>query len=187
MKNNSLISAKATQQANGGNTQINANFIIAFPQNNDIIASAKEGQGGNINISTNAIFGIKERPAIPFNNTNDIDASSQFGLDGNISIDILEFELAQSLTELPENIVDASRLITKSCLAGDEKNEFVATGRGGLPTNPNESLRGDKVSDLLYRCRRSLNPLVSQIPINGFEASLSQKELRKVSDSLIMP
>ncbi len=145
LKNNSLISAKATQQANGGNAQINADFILAFPQNNDIIASAEQGQGGNINISTNAIFGIKERPAISLNNTNDIDASSQFGLNGNISIDILESDPAQSLTELPENIVDGSRLITKSCLAGDEKNEFVATGRGGLPTNPNESLRGDAV------------------------------------------
>ena len=60
-------------------------------------------------------------------------------------IDILESDPAQSLTELPENIIDASRLITKSCLAGDEENEFVATGRGGLPTNPNESLRGDAV------------------------------------------
>ena len=82
---------------------------------------------------------------IALGNLSNITASSEFGLDGDVTIRVLDVDPAQGLNELPENIVDASRLITKSCLAGDEKNEFVATGRGGLPTNPNESLRGDAV------------------------------------------
>ena len=143
LQDNSLISAKATEQANGGNVDINANFIVAFPENNDIIASAEQGKGGNINVTTNAILGIEDRPATPLNQTNDIDGTSEFGLNGNISIEVLEIEPGQGLTKLPSSIIDRSRLISKSCLAGNKEAKFVVTGRGGLPTNPNKSLRDD--------------------------------------------
>ena len=143
LQDNSLISAKATEQANGGNVEIDANFIVAFPDNNDIIASAEQGKGGNINVTTNALLGIEDRPATPLNQTNDIDASSEFGLNGTISIEVLAIEPAQGLTKLPSSIIDRSRLISKSCLAGNKEDKFVVTGRGGLPTNPNQSLRDD--------------------------------------------
>ena len=146
LKNNSLISAQATQEANGGNVAINADFIVALPQNNDIIASADKGQGGNIRITSSGIFGIEFRDqATPL---SDITASSEFGLDGDVSIDILEIDPAQSLTKLPTQIIDGSKLITKGCLVGvgeEAKSEFVVTGRGGLPANPYKSLRGDAV------------------------------------------
>ena len=146
LKNNSLISAQATQEANGGNVAINADFIIAFPQNNDIIASADKGQGGNIRITSSGIFGIEFRDQAT--SLSDITASSEFGLDGDVSIDILEIDPAQSLTKLPTQIIDGSELITKGCLVGvgeEDQNEFVVTGRGGLPANPYKSLRGDAV------------------------------------------
>ncbi len=41
-------------------------------------------QGGNINIITEALFGIQERPLNPL--TNDLNASSEFGLDSEVSI-----------------------------------------------------------------------------------------------------
>ncbi len=146
LRNNSFISAQASQNAIGGNIDIDARFIIAFPnQNNDIIASAEQGRGGNITITAKGILGIRERDSKPLNNTNDIDASSEFGINGTIAINQLDTDPAKGLTELPSNIVDASQLIAKSCMAGGEENEFVVTGRGGLPANPNESLRGDAV------------------------------------------
>nr|MDJ0577707.1 S-layer family protein [Xenococcaceae cyanobacterium MO_234.B1] len=117
----------------GGNIKINADFILAFPTDNTykITANAFKGNGGNIQITTKGFFGAE---------FVDISASSEEGLEGVVSIDILEVNPAQSLTELPSNIVDASRLIAKSCLAGgamaEEQNEFVVTGRGGLPANP---------------------------------------------------
>ncbi len=145
LKNNSLISAKATQKAKGGNIAINADFIITFPQNNDIIASADRGDGGRINITTNAIFGIELRDHLT--SLSDITASSDFGLDGDVSINILEIDPGQSLTQLTTQVIDASKLITQGCLVNnqEETNEFVLTGRGGLPNNPNESLRGNAV------------------------------------------
>ncbi len=146
LQDNSLISAQATEQANGGNVAINADFILAFPENNDIVASAQDGEGGNISITTNGIFGIQSRDEVtPF---NDITASSQIGLDGDVSIEILEIDPGESLTQLPTQIVDGSKLIAKGCLpssAEDEINQFVVTGRGGLPTNPNNSLRENSV------------------------------------------
>ena len=139
--NSGKITATAgTAQAggDGGNIKINGDFILAFPTDNiyEITANAFEGDGGNIQITTNSFFGGE---------FVDISASSELGLDGDVTIDVLEINPARGLTELPTTIVDASRLIAKSCLAGDEENEFVVTGRGGLPANPNESLRGDAV------------------------------------------
>lgn len=64
LRNNSLISARATSDAaNGGNINIDASngFVVAFPGGNngsDIIASASRGQGGNIKITAQSIFGL---------------------------------------------------------------------------------------------------------------------------------
>ncbi len=158
-ENSGKITATAgTEQAggDGGNVTIDAGFILAFPTDNtyEITANAFEGNGGNIQITTNSFFGSE---------FVDISASSEEGLEGDVSIDVLEVNPAQSLTELPSNIVDASRLIAKSCLAGGEENEFVVTGRGGLPANPNESLRGDAVLPAEWVTLPSEETRVSQI------------------------
>jgi filamentous hemagglutinin family protein len=147
--NNSNISATAgTAQAggDGGNISIDTQFVVAFPRgSNDITANAFAGAGGNIEISAESLFGIEARLATPPNDTNDLDASSQFGLDGNISLETPDVDPARGLENLPTNLVDASGLITSNCLgSGDARlNEFVITGRGGLPNNPNELLLGD--------------------------------------------
>jgi filamentous hemagglutinin family protein len=70
---------------NGGNININAGFIVGFPQgNSDITANAFQGNGGNINIITNQIFGLKFRSELTPD--NDITASSQFGVSCNVEI-----------------------------------------------------------------------------------------------------
>ncbi len=141
-ENSGEITAEAgTAEAggNGGDITINADFILAFPADNnyEIIAKAFEGDGGNIKLTTNSFFGRE------FVN---ISASSQFGIDGDVSIDILEVNPAQSLTELPANVIDASQQISQACTPEDgESGRFVATGRGGLPLSPNEPLRGTAV------------------------------------------
>ena len=144
LRDNSTISARATENANGGNIDIDAEFIIAFPnQNNDIIASASGGDGGEINITAEAIFGIQERQATPGNNTNDIDASSEFGLSGVVEINQPDVDPSQGLVELPETVVDPNALVAQNpCKRGSE-SEFVITGRGGLPPSLSEDLSSD--------------------------------------------
>jgi filamentous hemagglutinin family protein len=147
LDNQSQISTTAgTAEAggNGGNIGIDAEFIVAFPnQNNDITANAFQGKGGDININAESIFGLEERP---LNNlTNDINASSEFGLDGEISINTPDTDPLRGLDNLPNNFVDASTQMVSSCLTAEEEksNKFILTGRGGIPSNPTESVQGD--------------------------------------------
>jgi filamentous hemagglutinin family protein len=146
LRNNSLISAKATGTANGGNITIDVGngFAIAFPRgDSDIIASASEGRGGNININAQSIFGLAQGRAIPGNLTNDIDASSQVGLSGTVDINTPETDPTQGLVELPETVQDPTQQIAQNpCQQGVGK-EFVVTGRGGLPPSPNDVLNSD--------------------------------------------
>ncbi|MEB3360008.1 MAG: S-layer family protein [Synechococcales bacterium] len=146
MGDRSLISAQAFAEANGGNVTIDnaSGFIAAIPdQDSDIIANAVEGQGGAIQITTQGLFGLEERRAIPNNGTNDIDASSQFGLAGTVTITRLEIDPSRGLVALPTNLIDAARLIAQNCstggIAAEEQGEFVVTGRGGLPPAPDSA------------------------------------------------
>ena len=147
LRGNSQISARAINNANGGNILIDANFIIAFPDlegGNDIVANAREGSGGNISIATEGIFGIQER--FPNDLTNDINASSEFSIDGNVTINTPDTNPVQGVTELPTNVVKAEQITQQAC----EANRNVATasnfsiqGRGGLisdPASPLDSL-----------------------------------------------
>ncbi len=142
LRDNSLISAQAINNADGGNLDIDARFIIAFPnQNNDIIASAEQGQGGKINITAEALFGIEERPLNP--RTNDINASSQFGLEGSININTPTVDPTSGLLELTQDVVDPAKLIAPNVCTQTADSEFVDIGKGGLPQNPQDRLAED--------------------------------------------
>jgi large exoprotein involved in heme utilization and adhesion len=162
MENESLISASALNTANGGNIAIDTTFLIALPpggaNGSDIIATAVQGRGGQINIAAAGIFGLAERPAIPGNRTNDIDASSEFGAAGDIQLNTL-VNPSQGLSQLPNVLVDPTRQIAQECAAkGDKGNKFTVTGRGGLPQSPNEVLTPDMVQDDLG------TPVASNLP-----------------------
>ncbi|KAM3106976.1 two-partner secretion domain-containing protein [Phormidesmis sp. 146-33] len=140
LRNNSLISTTAgTAQAggDGGNIRINAPFIVSvLGEDNDIRANAFLGRGGNINISTQGIFGIQFAPqSTP---RSDITASSQFGVNGIVEITTLDTDPSRGTIELPSGLVDSSRSIVQGCPA-DRGNSFVVTGQGGLPPTPDQS------------------------------------------------
>ena len=148
MQNGSRVSAIAADNARGGNVTVNApdGFVIASPEDNDIRASASQGQGGDIQISAQGIFGLEERRSIAGNGTNDIDASSNFGTAGTVVINRLDPDPTQGLVQLPIAPIDASNQIAQRCpINGDVAGEFVITGRGGVPSNPAEILGGETV------------------------------------------
>ncbi|MEQ9621764.1 MAG: hypothetical protein RLO37_07410, partial [Coleofasciculus chthonoplastes F1-TOW-03] len=150
MTNESLISAKASGDANGGNIDIESIFLLALPpegvNGSDIIASAERGDGGRITITGEGIFGIEERPAIPGNRTNDIDASSQFGNPGQVITNV-SLDPSRGLTQLPSTLVDPSGQINRTCAASNRQSQFTVTGRGGLPENPTDLFSPDLVQD----------------------------------------
>jgi filamentous hemagglutinin family protein len=150
LRDRSRISARAENQATGGNLSIQApnGFVIAaIDQNNDIIASAVAGRGGNITIQAQGILGLEERRDIPGNLTNDIDASSEFGAPGTVNLTRPEIDPSEGLTTLPVTLIDASQLVAQGCGTGSAiataSSAFVITGRGGLPPAPSSSRRSE--------------------------------------------
>ncbi len=145
MRHGSEISTSAgTERAggDGGNINIDAEFIVGIPsENSDITANAFQGRGGNINITTQRIFGLEYRPRLT--PQSDITASSEFGVNGTVQINTPGIDPNRGLAQLPANVVDATGLIDRRCaVAGGtaQTSRFTVTGRGGLPPNPNETL-----------------------------------------------
>ncbi|WAN69082.1 filamentous hemagglutinin N-terminal domain-containing protein [Moorena producens JHB] len=125
---------------NGGNIIIQNNpFILGIRQeNSDITANAFEGNGGNINITTKGIIGLEFREKLT--PLSDITASSRFGVDGSVNINAPGIDPSQGLSELPTDVIDRSKLIERNLCAAAQSSEFTATGRGGLPISPKETL-----------------------------------------------
>ncbi|MEM1395736.1 MAG: S-layer family protein, partial [Cyanobacteria bacterium P01_H01_bin.150] len=115
--------------------------IIAGFENSDIIASAVKGNGGNINIKTQGLFGLKFREQLT--NESDINASSQFGLSGEVVLQQLDFNPVNNLIQLPSNFENTSKL-QAGCRASTGQ-KFIVLGRGGLPQNPSNLFNGNQV------------------------------------------
>ncbi|MBW4523188.1 MAG: DVUA0089 family protein [Scytolyngbya sp. HA4215-MV1] len=147
MRFGSLISASANGLANGGNITIVAPFILGvLSEDSDIEANAVQGQGGKINITTNAIFGLQFQPQdTP---RSDITASSRFGLSGTVTLNTLDIDPSQGLIELPSELVDPTNQISQECSSNGQSaakaSRFTVTGRGGLPNSPNDPFTGDR-------------------------------------------
>ncbi|HIK49316.1 MAG TPA: filamentous hemagglutinin N-terminal domain-containing protein [Oscillatoriales cyanobacterium M59_W2019_021] len=143
LRRGSRISTTAgTQQAggDGGNIDINTPLLVAIPQeNSDITANAFAGNGGNVEITTQGIFGIDPRDGET--RFSDITASSQLGTDGEVTLNTPDLDPTSGLVELPEDPIDPNSLRDTRCTAENaQRSRFVITGRGGLPPNPREFL-----------------------------------------------
>jgi filamentous hemagglutinin family protein len=164
LRRNSNITTNATGTAAGGNITINTDNIVAFPnENSDITANAFSGSGGKITINTQALFGMVVRSRAELERllnttepvqldpnklpTNDITAISQQNptLSGTVTINTPDINPSQGLTELPENVTDPSDKIAENACQRGVNSTFVVTGRGGLPSSPNQSLKTDNV------------------------------------------
>ncbi|MEO0686515.1 MAG: filamentous hemagglutinin, partial [Cyanobacteria bacterium J06649_11] len=137
IQNDSLISAEAFDTANGGNITINNSqgFVIGLKyENSDITANATLGNGGNIDITTQNIFGLIFREEKT--SYSDITASSQFGVSGRITINQLNVNPATELLELPSTLQGAGKI--KAGCAATNGNKFIVSGKGGLPQSPDD-------------------------------------------------
>jgi filamentous hemagglutinin family protein len=140
LRRGSSILATAAGTGNGGNIRINAGVLAGF-ENSDIVANAVKGRGGNIQIATQGIFGLKFRPQLTPD--NDITASSQFGINGNVQINTPGIDPNTGLIEFNVELVDSTQQIAMGC-ADKNDSSFIATGRGGVPINPVAEVRRDR-------------------------------------------
>ncbi|NJQ97846.1 MAG: S-layer family protein [Hydrococcus sp. CSU_1_8] len=170
LENESQISAEAFGNANGGNINIDTKYLIALPSKgfngSDIIANAFRGNGGNINITAQRIFGIESR--LRPTQFNDITASSEFGTDGVIEINTPEFDPTRE--ELPANLVDVSRLIEQNLCQAGQGSQFTVTGRGGLPNSPNEALSSNETWEDWRVAASDQQPVSSQPTVSRQES-----------------
>ncbi|MGK7951711.1 MAG: hypothetical protein AB4368_23720, partial [Xenococcaceae cyanobacterium] len=147
LRNQSKITATAginEGRGDGGNITIDAPFIIAVPQeDSDITANAFEGNGGNINITTQGIFGIEFRNQETV--LSDITASSEFGQQGEVNIDTEAVDPTRGLNNLPQQATETE--VAQSCQANNSQTtlEFFDIGRGGLPPTPEDLLNSEVI------------------------------------------
>ena len=144
MRNKSEISAEAFDTADGGNITINNSegFIVGMPfEDNDINANADRGNGGNINITTQNIFGLAFRDTKT--EQSDITASSKFGLSGKVTVNKLNVNPASSLVELPSTLVTTTGI--KAGCAASQGNTFTVRSKGGLPQSPDDLFDGNAI------------------------------------------
>jgi large exoprotein involved in heme utilization and adhesion len=64
-----------------------------------------------------------------------------------VQINAPDIDPSRELVKLPINLTDPSQRIATGCAATARNNSFIVSGRGGLPENPNYTLRGQTLWD----------------------------------------
>jgi large exoprotein involved in heme utilization and adhesion len=167
LRRGSSISTNATgSNITGGNITIDTDNLVAVPkEDSDISANAEESFGGRVIVNAQGIFGTQFRPQdTPL---SDITASSELGpqFNGVVQLNTPDIDPSRGLANLPTEVVDASNQIAQTCAAGGRavgKNEFIITGRRGMPSNPYEMLSNER-------------PLEDIHPPSGFSSSRNSK------------
>ncbi|MEO0841785.1 MAG: filamentous hemagglutinin N-terminal domain-containing protein [Cyanobacteria bacterium J06643_5] len=166
IRGESIISTSAGGKGNGGNITINTDTLVAL-ENSDITANAQNSFAGKVTINAQGIFGTQFREELtPF---SDITASSDLGAEFNgvVELNTPGIDPSSGIVELPTDVVDSSKQIASGCNA-QTGNSFVATGRGGIPENPNEqvdaNLNWSDIRDLSTYRKRKSNIQTTQIP-----------------------
>ncbi|MEM9538659.1 MAG: AAA-like domain-containing protein [Cyanobacteria bacterium P01_E01_bin.42] len=158
----STIAGTAQAGGNGGDITINAEngFIVGSPpENNDITKNTFEGNGGNIDITAQEIFGVRFRDRLTTN--NDIIASSEFGLKGTVNLNTSEIDPTNGLANLPSSSeLEVNNTIQNTNI--EHKNSDLSTiesyqrqssssiqGIGGAPDNPDDVLIAEIDSEFI--------------------------------------
>ena len=183
MRRNSFISATAGTEGgsgNGGNININTETLVAL-ENSDITANSVASQGGKVTINAQAIFGIEYRLA-PTPNSDITATGGTPDLSGIVQINTPDVQTTNALVQLPENFTDITNQIAAGCPA-NQGSRFVITGSGGLPEDPNQTLR----SRTVWRDLRSLGELSasssSQSPVPNPQSPIVEATSWKTNSS----
>lgn len=150
LRDGSLISTEAGTEStsvfltptsglgNGGNVFVRVPFIVAIPsENSDITANAFLGNGGRVDITASGLFGIEFRDSRTVQ--SDITASSEFGLSGIVELNTPDTSFLQdSLSELPDSLIDSENLVATSCIArrDTQTGNLIVNSSSGLPEQP---------------------------------------------------
>jgi filamentous hemagglutinin family protein len=157
LKNSDVTAAVGGGLGNGGNVDIDPQFVVL--SNSNVLASAIGGNGGNITIVADHFVSSPDSV---------LNASSQLGISGTISILSPDEEINSNQVELPVAYLDAAALLKERCSArhlGDQSS-FIVAGRTALPVAP------DSPYSLLSGIADSAGPVTT-----GGQTSLQQQWL----------
>ncbi|NEZ68084.1 filamentous hemagglutinin N-terminal domain-containing protein [Leptolyngbyaceae cyanobacterium CCMR0082] len=127
----------------GGDIEIIADALVAF-DDSDILAFAADGRGGDIDLSRTAFFGEDLQFAQPGTDPITLDGNGRVDINatggiasGTISLADVSF-IENSITELPDELVNPETLVAASCIAqsSDIGSSVVFTGNDSLPQQP---------------------------------------------------
>ncbi|BBC25485.1 filamentous hemagglutinin N-terminal domain-containing protein [Pseudanabaena sp. ABRG5-3] len=144
LRNGSLISTNALGNAIGGNIVINTNFLVAVPtENSDITANAANSFGGQIIITAKGVLGFQTSNFLT--PLSDITATSALGsqFNGTVEIRSPDTDLSRGLVKLPANLTSDKQIVA-SC-ERFRGNEFIVTGRGGVPNDATQPLSSPSI------------------------------------------
>lgn len=125
---NSTISASVLNGAGGGGS-VNIDPLFVILVNSQILATAIQGPGGNIFITTNLLL---------TDATSVISASSQFGVNGTVTIQSPNAPISGQIHPLGKAPLLATSLLNQQCasVAGGQFSSFTVGGRNSVPTEP---------------------------------------------------
>jgi filamentous hemagglutinin family protein len=124
----------------GGNITIGGAAVIAF-DDSDIVARSQSARGGNIVLTSFFSETLPPDNQPPFDGDGQVDVNADGQLaSGVISSPDTSF-IENSVSNLPEVIVDTSQLLSGSCIARtNEYGSFIVSGRDGLPNRPGDAV-----------------------------------------------
>ena len=179
LRRGSNITTNATgENVIGGNINIDSGVVTVL-ENSRISANSADYRGGRVNINTQGIYGTQAwYPEIFRGYITAIGATPD--LSGDIQVNT-QLDPTRALTEFPINLVDASNQISNACAPGGSQfsNEFVVTGRGGLPMSPTEPLQESSTLQTWVK----LKPQAENSANTTIEPSLTTVSNKLSSDS----
>ena len=144
LNNGDITTDVETGKGTGGDITLTATGFILAKGDSDILAFARQGSGGNINLNTPIFIGesfaftprvsdfdgLDGNGVVNVNATGDISSGTISTPDNSI--------IEESLTELPDNLVDTNDLLANSCIVRPEspQGNFIITGADSLRARP---------------------------------------------------
>jgi filamentous hemagglutinin family protein len=182
----SLLSTATFGVGNAGNLTVNTRKLSVGDGGRVSASSIVLGNAGSLTINASEsidVSGMKDASnpsyigsaVVPFGALSQVSRAnsgdttintSVFNIrDGTVQINNVGVDPNSGLVELPQNVTDSSQKIATGC-SSSNGSSFVATGRGGIPQNPNQQLMSDRTwSDVrnLSQYRRN-SPVEAKIP-----------------------
>ncbi len=149
LRHGSMISTNAQGSATGGNIFLTTPFLVVPAlENSDITANAVNNRGGQVIVNARSLLGTQFQ--LQLTPKSDITASSTLGAEfnGTVQINTPDVDPTSGLVPLPAALIDPQARVATAC-ERIQSNTFLITGRGGLPQDAAQALRGGSVwSDL---------------------------------------